>query len=131
MPVYGMSLKPDICCYDHGVITPMTLIILTLAAMGLTRIIVRDKITMPFRRLIVNGIKTKKRVIWKGSGVNGWLTYLIHCVTCTGFWSTAAVVGSWLLWPDNQALTAAHLILAVAWLAPSLMNLEDRATGGE
>lgn len=115
-----MSLKPDIYCYDHGVIDPMTLIILTLATMGATRIVVWDKITMPVRAYVVK--KTKP---------NSWQSFLIHCVTCTGFWSTLAVVGSWLLWPGNKALTAAYLILAIAWLAPSLMNIENRITGGE
>lgn len=123
------------------VVTPMTLIILTLAATGAARIVAKDRITLPFRAMIIKGvkirattikgIKIRERVIWKGSGVNGWLAYLVHCVTCTGFWTTLAVVGSWLLWPGNRALTAIYLILAVAWLAPAVWNIENRITGGE
>lgn len=128
---YGMSLKTDICCYDHGVIDPMTLIILTLATMGLTRILAQDKITLPVRRATISGIKTKKHTIWKGFGQGHWFVFLIHCITCTGFWSALTVVGSWMLWPSNRALTAIYLILAIAWLAPSLMNIENRITGGE
>lgn len=126
-----MSLKTDISCYDHGVIDPMTLIILTLATVGAARIVAKDRITLPFRAVIIKGIKIRERVIWKGSGVNGWLSYLVHCVTCTGFWAAVAVVGTWLLWPGNRALTAIYLILAVAWLAPAIWNIENRITGGE
>lgn len=103
------------------VINLMTLVILLLATMRLTRIVVWDKITLPVRRAIL-----------QKTGLDSWLSYLVHCVTCTGFWSAALVVGSWALWPTNRVLHAIYIILAVAEVAPRLLNWEPRTnTGGD
>jgi hypothetical protein len=67
------------------VIDLMTLIVLILATMRVTRLVVWDKITLPARAAVINGFtlrvpRTAWRFLWwKGSGVNGKLSYLIHC----------------------------------------------------
>lgn len=131
-----MSPNSDICCYHQLMIQPMTLIVLILATMRLTRLAVWDKITLPVRATIIKGfhLKIGKLTLlkWKGSGVEGWLTYLVHCVFCAGFYASAAVVTSYSLWPTNQWLLACYYTLAIAEVAPRLLNWEPRShAGGE
>lgn len=131
-----MSLNSDICCYDHDVIEPLTLIVLIFATMRITRLAVWDKITLPMRALVINGFHLKLGKLtlakWKGSGLGGWLTYLVHCVFCAGFYASAAAVIANTLWPHNGWLFACYLTLAVAEVAPRLLNWEPRShTGGE
>lgn len=103
--------------------------------MRLTRLAVWDKIMLPARKIIITGFtwKIKKLTLlrWAGSGISGWLTYLIHCVFCAGFWASVAVVLPFSLWPDNKHLHTCYLILAIAEVAPRLLNWEPRTTGGE
>ena len=112
-------------------IDPVTLIVLILATMRLTRLVVWDKITLPIRKMIISGITIKKKRIWKGSGVGGKLSYLIHCVFCAGFWAAVPIGTSYIIWPSNKWLFSCYLILAVAEVAPRLLNWEPRTTGGE
>lgn len=105
--------------YADHVIDPVILIVLILATMRLTRGLVWDKITMPIRALVI-----------KKTG-SGWLSYLIHCVFCVGFWAAITVVIPYIIWPTNKWLFACYLILAVAEVAPRLLNWEPRTTGGE
>ena len=112
-------------------IDPVTLIVLILATARLTRLAVWDKITLPIRKTIISGIMIKKKQIWKGSGINGKLSYLAHCVFCAGFWAAAALGTSYIIWPSNKWLFTCYLILAVAEVAPRLLNWEPRTTGGE
>lgn len=117
-------------------IQPVTLIVLILATMRLTRLAVWDKITLPMRATVINGfhLKVGKLTLlkWKGSGVEGWLTYLVHCVFCAGFYASVAVVIAYSLYPTNRWLFACYLTLAVAEVAPRLLNWEPRShTGGE
>lgn len=114
----------------------MTLIILVLAAMRLTRLAVWDKITLPVRKTIITGFAWKLRdrriLAWKGSGTDGWLSYLIHCVFCAGFYASALVAFTHVLWPGNKWIFTCYLTLAVAEVAPRLLNWEPRSrTGGE
>jgi uncharacterized protein DUF1360 len=113
------------------VIDPVTLIVLILATARLTRLAVWDKITLPIRKAIISGITIKKKQIWKGSGVGGTLSYLAHCVFCAGFWAAVLVAIPFTIWPSNKWLFACYLILAVAEVAPRLLNWEPRTTGGE
>lgn len=131
-----MSPNSDICCYDSLMIQPLMLIVLVLATMRLTRLAVWDKITLPVRALIINGFHVKVRKLtllkWGGSGISGQLTYLAHCVFCAGFWASAAVAVTYTLWPTNQWIFTCYLTLAVAEVAPRLLNWEPRShTGGE
>lgn len=118
-------------------IQPLTLIVLVLATMRLTRLAVWDKITLPMRRTVINGfhLRIGKLTLckWGGSGIEGNLTYLAHCVFCASFWASAAVVvAGFALWPDNKWLMTCYLTLAVAEVAPRLLNWEPRShTGGE
>lgn len=114
----------------------MTLIILVLAAMRLTRLAVWDKITLPVRKTIIVGftwkIRDRRILRWKGSGTDGLLSYLAHCVFCAGFYASALVVLPNTIWPHNKWLEACYLTLAVAEVAPRLLNWEPRSrTGGE
>lgn len=119
----------------------MTLLILTLAAMRLTRGFVWDKITNGLRKTVIVGIiipdKRFWRLLrlagkqpWKGSGVGGRLSYLAHCIFCAGFWLSATIVIPHVLWPDNQFLQTCYLILAIAEAAPRLLAWEPRNTNG-
>lgn len=135
-PLLACRLIPTYAATIIIVIEPMTLIVLVLAAMRLTRLGVWDKITMPARKVIIVGFhwKIKKLTMlkWKGSGTDGWLTYLAHCVFCAGFYASALVVFSNTIWPHNKWLEACYLTLAVAEVAPRLLNWEPRSnTGGE
>jgi uncharacterized protein DUF1360 len=112
------------------VIDPVTLIVLILATARLTRLVAWDKITLPVRKAIISGITIKKKQIWKGSGVGGKLSYLVHCVFCVAFWASFIVIPN-VIWPSNKWLFACYLILAVAEVAPRLLNWEPRTTGGE
>lgn len=114
----------------------MTLIVLILAAMRLTRLGVWDKITLPMRVTVIQGLHWKIGKLtlakWKGSGLGGKLTYLVHCVFCAGFYAAALVVFPYTAWPHNRWLEACYLTLAVAEVAPRLLNWEPRShTGGE
>lgn len=60
--------------------------LLTLASARVTRLIVTDKITNPFRQSIV-----------KKSGTEGWWTYLVHCPFCMSVWVTAFASVYWVL----------------------------------
>ena len=101
-------------------IDPVTLIVLILATARLTRLAVWDKITLPVRVAII-----------KKTGAGSWLSYLAHCVFCAGFWAAAIVIIPNAIWPSNKWLFACYLILAVAEVAPRLLNWEPRTTGGE
>lgn len=131
-----MSPNSDICCYHQLMIQPMTLIVLILATMRLTRLAVWDKITLPVRATVIKGfhLKIRKLTLWKwgGSGIEGKITYLVHCVFCAGFYAAALVVFPHTIWPHNKWLEACYLTLAVAEVAPRLLNWEPRShAGGE
>lgn len=117
-------------------IDPLTLIVLILAIMRLTRGVAWDRITLGFRKLVMTGFAVKvrgRRVLWwKGSGTTGQLSYLVHCVFCVSFWASIAVVIPYSLYPQNKWLFTCYLILAVAEVAPRLLNWEPRSRpGGE
>lgn len=121
MPDPRLSLKADISCTLILVIDFVTLIVLFLAAARATRIVVMDTITLPVRAWIL-----------KRSGVGGFFSTLVHCVTCSGFWLSAVVVGTWALWPTNRLIHAGLIALAAAEVAPRILNWEPRNnTGGQ
>lgn len=105
--------------YADHVIDPVTLIVLILATMRLTRMVTWDKITMPLRAIII-----------KKTGTGSWLSYLAHCVFCVGFYASFLAIPI-MIWPHNKYVFTCYLILAVAEVAPRLLNWEPRTTGGE
>lgn len=111
-------------------IDPLTLIVLILATMRVTRLVTWDKITLPVRKTIITGIKIKEKQLWKGSGTSGWLSYLVHCVFCVGFYASFISIPI-MIFPHNTFVFTCYLILAVAEVAPRLLNWEPRTTGGE
>lgn len=127
-------LKADIYCTLIFVISPLMLVVLTLATMRLTRLVVWDHITLKMRRTIVTGftigITKKHSIYWSGSGTQGKLNYLVHCVTCTGFWAAVIAVPPLVIWPTNRWLQACYYILAIAEVAPRLLNWEPRSAAG-
>lgn len=98
-----------------SVVDLLALLVITLAVMRVTRLIVWDKITLPLRQKIM-----------AANGDNGMITYLIHCIYCTGFWVTVAMVTPYLILGHNKILLGAYSILAIAEAAPRLLAYEPR-----
>lgn len=69
----------------------LVLVLTTLAAARVTRVIVVDRIGQPLRSAIVR---------WRGE--SSALTYLVHCPWCMGLWVSAALVAA-VWWPAQLA----------------------------
>lgn len=87
-------------------IDPLTLAVLALAVAGLTRLLVVEKITQPYRNFILDA--------W---GPDSLITYGVNCVFCTGFhvswfltWTTFVHEGQ----PLWMGLLTALAVYAVA-----------------
>lgn len=86
-------------------------VIMTLAVARLTRIIVDDSISIPFRNWIE----------YKEAGKDGHvpiisLTTLVNCSWCAGFWMAVLVAGSTALWGNGDWLWWIWLGLAASYL---------------
>ena len=99
----------------------VVLLLTTLAAARVTRVIVVDKIGQPVRSAVVR---------WRGE--SSALAYLFHCPWCMGLWvSTAAVAAVW--WPaalaDRFGVTTWIMLpvtaLAVAHLVGLVLTREE------
>ena len=69
----------------------LVLLLTTLAAARVTRLIVVDKIGEPFRAAVV-----------RRRGEKSMLSYLVFCPWCTGVWVSAALVAA-VWWPAQVA----------------------------
>ena len=69
----------------------VVLVLTTLAAARVTRVIVVDKIGQPLRAAVVR---------WRGE--SSALAYLVHCPWCMGLWVAAALVAA-VWWPAQLA----------------------------
>lgn len=67
----------------NGMTTLITCLVLLLAAIRGTRLIVTDKLSDPFRQLLVDKL-----------GTSNWVTYLFFCPWCVGFWVSLAATGA-------------------------------------
>lgn len=103
-----------------SVVDLLMLGVVTLASARVTRLLRFDEITRPLRTAVA-----------RRSGADGWWSYLFHCHWCLGFWVSAATVAPFLIWPTNRWLQACYFILAVAEMAPRILDWAPRNTGGE
>jgi hypothetical protein len=90
-----------------------TLILLSLAAFRLTRLVTTDTVT--------DGIRNQ---IWKKFPPSTKLGYLITCNWCTGFWVSLLLGCLWLVIPE--ALTVVSLVLAVSALVGLISAWSER-----
>ncbi|MGE6631018.1 DUF1360 domain-containing protein [Bacillus sp. NPDC077027] len=97
----------------------LSFIVFSLAAFRLTRLIVFDTITAPFRRNFheeheetnAQG-EIETYIVIKGKGLRAWIGELISCYWCTGVWCTAALIGIYILSPSVSMWL--NLLLAIA-----------------
>lgn len=90
------------------------MIVAAFAVARLARLIADDKITVGFRRWVVNR-----------SGTDGWWTKLVHCAPwCMSMWF-AILMPVAVLWP-NQWVLAVLSIPAGSMAAAILLNLAER-----
>jgi hypothetical protein len=94
------------------VLNLLTLVITALAVMRVTRLIVLDQITMPFRAWLLTR-----------NGETGWFTFLFHCPLCASVWVGAAVAP--LYWFFGRS--AWFLIPALALAFSQVVVMINRA----
>lgn len=97
----------------------LSFVVFALASFRLTRLIVFDTITAPFRRLFheeqeeVNEQgEVETYIIIKGKGLRSWVGELLSCYWCTGMWCTAALLLIYILFPVISMWL--NLLLAIA-----------------
>ncbi|MGG0689672.1 DUF1360 domain-containing protein [Bacillus safensis] len=97
----------------------LSFVVFALASFRLTRLIVFDTITTPFRRLFheeqeeVNEQgEVETYIIIKGEGLRSWVGELLSCYWCTGIWCTAALLLIYILFPVISMWL--NLLLAIA-----------------
>ncbi|KON89400.1 sporulation protein [Sporosarcina globispora] len=112
-------------------ITPMELVILTLASFRLTRLIVFDKITEFLRRPFLEEVEEKDEngeieVYWvvKEGRVRGFFGELLSCYWCTGVWSALFLYALYYFYVSWAAPVL--VILSVAGLAAIIESLVQK-----
>ncbi|MBM7647522.1 hypothetical protein JOC78_000443 [Bacillus ectoiniformans] len=117
-------------------VTMIDLFILFLAAFRLTRLLVFDRITEPFRRPFFTELKevseTGEVEIWvvpKENGIKGFIGQLLSCYWCTGVWASAicCILYVAFQWVGGIIL----LILAVAGAASFIELIVQRLLNDE
>lgn len=89
-------------------------LLVLLATARLTKIVVSDKIGMPFRNWVVSK-----------SGEQGWFTFLVHCPWCAGFWIAAGVAPLWWFFGTTPYFIIPCLALALSYATGLLSQLEQ------
>ena len=90
---------------------PVVLVLLCLAVAGMTRALVIEKPFAWWRELI------------KGAfGEDSNVTYLVHCVFCTGFWVGVALTIPTVAWHHNQIWLAFLTPWAIFAVAPHIAD---------
>lgn len=101
-------------------ISVICMILLPLATARLTKLVVDDSITLPIRQKIMTKFG------------DSWLTTLVHCPWCSGWWIAGILsipTGFLLSFPIWVTVL---VWMAVAMVAPMVMTLADRMeSGGE
>ncbi|WP_026583736.1 DUF1360 domain-containing protein [Bacillus sp. J33] len=115
-------------------ITPMELLILSLASFRLTRLIVYDKITEFIRRPFFEEVEEKGEngeteiyLVIKQGRIRGFFGELLSCYWCTGVWSAALLYASYLFL--GEWAVPLLLILTVAGIASIIESLVQRWIG--
>lgn len=84
----------------------VTLGVLALAAVRVTKLLRWDKIAEPLRAAVV-----------RTTGADSWLSYLFHCHLCLSVWAAAAVAAIHFTWPTHPAANTLLVGLAASELA--------------
>ena len=82
-------------------IPPFVFLLAVLATMRLTRLVTTDSITMPIRVQIVAKF-----------GETHWMSRLLSCSWCIGFWIGAAVVSTTWFWHNTYELLTVAIFAA-------------------
>lgn len=116
------------------VISLLDLLILFLAGARIIRLGTWDKITLPLRQFAVTDPDPKLRLNWLRrllrTGEKSALGFILHCIWCFGVYGSFAVTSLFFL-ADTTAARIILVALAVAEVAPRIVNWELRTTGGE
>jgi hypothetical protein len=86
----------------------IALIVGTLAVARITRLLTEDRLTVSYRRWVVN--------TW---GENSMPAYLVHCPWCTSVWVAAPIMPAAVLYP-NLWVIAALAIPAASYITGRL-----------
>ena len=86
----------------------VTLVLLTFAVARITRLIVIDEITQPWRQWVIDKF---------GDPDNSKISFLAHCPWCTGVWVSAPMTAITYIWPQSPTWQAILAFLAVAHVA--------------
>lgn len=89
----------------------LTLIVAALAVARITRLLVRDQLTISYRRWVINR--------W---GENGKMGYLVHCPWCTSIWVALPIMPIAVFWPNRWIL--AILAIPTASMISGLLDRE-------
>lgn len=82
------------------------ILVLALSVARLTRLIVDDKIMLPFRQWVLS---------W--SHEDGWFFYLVSCPFCMSVWVSALLTIPSFFWHDNQVWQFILIGLAVSYIS--------------
>lgn len=111
----------------------LDLIILILAAARIIRLGYWDKITLPVRIFSVTGPDPKLRLNWLrrivGADKSNWLGMILHCTWCLGVYASFATTTALFLADGNRVAQAFLIALAVAEVAPRVVDWEPRTNG--
>lgn len=90
-------------------------VLVTLACASLTRAVVSDSITLPFRRWVISKVGTESK----------WTT-LVHCPWCVGFWVSipGAIVWAVSTLPLGWWWLALPAVMSMRYLIGLLARLE-------
>lgn len=112
----------------------LDLVILILAAARIVRLGRWDKITLPIREFLVTepGPKTRLNRLRRAlrTGESSWLGYLIHCGWCIGVYAAFATAALFFAIGGNPIAQTVLVALAVAEVAPRVVDWEPRNNGG-
>ncbi len=97
-----------------GSITPLRLLVLSLAAYRASNILSNEVVTKPLRAPFVDEVEKDGKVIEqpKQSGFLGATGLLIYCPSCTGVWIAAALAYCFAFWPDRTFVVALFLAMS-------------------
>lgn len=91
----------------------LTLLLLILAVARLTRLVVSDKISIPFKQWVM-----------KRSGDFGWWTFAVHCPWCVGMWFSLGAAPLWYFFGHNPIFIVICLALAASHAVGLLAKLD-------
>lgn len=98
------------------VISVVELVVLVFAVARVTKLVVDDKIMLPFRKWVLGR-----------SGEDGWFFYLVTCPWCMGIWVAAPMTAITYLWP-HKIWWAVLTFLAAAQMASTVLTFAPEIT---